>query len=135
MQIAFTAFAIENAGSPDHIVKGALLQLDGATAGKSPVPVHLIPQKRWFIVRFEKFVDTAGVAAGKLKGIKAGDWRLPVCFDSPIQRRIKLAFRLLSKETRETGVLGIWLSATSWALNSGGIEGVFGTGELRLRCS
>jgi hypothetical protein len=69
-------------------------------------------------MRMELLFFSTGVAAGKRMGTKAGDWLLPVCFDSPIQRRSKLAFRPLSKATRETDAPEVWLSATSCALNS-----------------
>lgn len=56
MRRAFRAFAVEEAGTSDNLVRVALSQLDKATANKSPVLVQAIPQRRLLMDRFEKYV-------------------------------------------------------------------------------
>lgn len=56
MRRAFRAFAVEEAGTLENLVRVALSQLDKATANKSPVLAQAIPQRRLLMDRFEKYV-------------------------------------------------------------------------------
>jgi integrase len=58
MRRAFRAFAIEEAGVSEYLVKIALSQLDKATANQSPILVQAISKRRLLMDKFAKYVSS-----------------------------------------------------------------------------
>ena len=56
MRRAFKAFAVEEAGVSDHLVKLALSQLDETTVKQSPILVQALSKRRVLMEQFAKYV-------------------------------------------------------------------------------
>ena len=56
MRRAFKAFALEEAGASEHLVKLALSQLDRATVNRSPILVQAVSKRRVLMEQFAKYV-------------------------------------------------------------------------------
>lgn len=56
MRRAFRAFALEEAGASDHLVKLALSQLDKATVNQSPILVQALSKRRVLMDQFANYV-------------------------------------------------------------------------------
>jgi len=56
MRRAFKAFALEEAGASEHLVKLALSQLDRATVNRAPILVQAVSKRRVLMEQFAKYV-------------------------------------------------------------------------------
>ena len=56
MRRAFRAFAVEEAGASDHLVKLVLSQLDKATVKQSPILVQALSKRRLLMEQFAKYI-------------------------------------------------------------------------------